>query len=52
MDWAKNTAEKAQLLAACSAAVTTHKLESAQPKKYKGLSKQASYQDGISFSDQ
>uniref|UniRef100_A0A2N9IFT7 Pectinesterase inhibitor domain-containing protein n=1 Tax=Fagus sylvatica TaxID=28930 RepID=A0A2N9IFT7_FAGSY len=32
MDWAKNTAEKAQLLAACFAAVTAHKLESAQPQ--------------------
>jgi hypothetical protein len=32
MDWAKNTAEKAQPLAACPAAGTTHKLESAQPK--------------------
>uniref|UniRef100_A0A2N9I4R3 Integrase catalytic domain-containing protein n=2 Tax=Pentapetalae TaxID=1437201 RepID=A0A2N9I4R3_FAGSY len=33
MDWAKNTAEKAQLLATCFAAVTAHKLESAQPQK-------------------
>jgi hypothetical protein len=52
MDWAKNTAEKAQPLAACSAAVTAHKLESTQPQKYKVLPKQAGYEDDISFSDQ
>ena len=32
MDWAKNVAEKAQPLVACSAAGTAHKLESAQPE--------------------
>jgi hypothetical protein len=40
-DWTRNTAEKSQPLAACSAAVTAHKLGSAQPKSIKAcLNKQ------------